>query len=128
MQRIKDLLTEEAFNAMIELNKDYIPFARVVESSLKDKGFIQGVSNPFKRMTLVLTKQVKEILDPVATTYSNTFNIIKKVERNFALTSFFNLVEANKKSFPDINKKTTTKSTKLQFKRIRRFGNRYFKS
>ena len=114
----KGLLTEEAFNAMIELNKDYIPFARVVESSLKDKGFIQGVSNPFKRMT----GSTKQVIDPVATTYSNTFNIIKKVERNFALTSFFNLVEANKKSFPDINKKTTTKSTKLNLKELEDLG------
>ena len=116
--RDKGFLTEEAFNAMIELNKDYIPFARVVESSLKDKGFIQGVSNPFKRMT----GSTKQVIDPVATTYSNTFNIIKKVERNFALTSFFNLVEANKKSFPDINKKTTTKSTKLNLKELEDLG------
>jgi len=58
---------------MIELNKDYIPFARVVESSLKDKGFVQGVSNPFKRMV----GSKKEVIDPIATTYTNTFNIIK---------------------------------------------------
>jgi hypothetical protein len=117
----KGLLTEEAFNAMIELNKDYIPFARVVESTLKDKGFIQGVSNPLKRM-VGTKKEVKEILDPIATTYTNTFNIIKKVERNTALTNFFNLIEANKKSFPDINKKTVTKSTKLQLKELEDLG------
>ena len=117
----KGLLTEEAFNAMIELNKDYIPFARVIESSLKDKGFIQGVSNPLKRM-VGTKKEVKEILDPIATTYTNTFNIIKKVERNTALTSFFDLVEANKKSFPDINKKTVTKSTKLELKELEDLG------
>ena len=116
--RDKGFLTEEAFNAMIELNKDYIPFARVVESSLKDKGFIQGVSNPFKRMT----GSTKQVIDPVATTYSNTFNIIKKVERNSALTSFFNLIEANKKSFPDINKKTITKSTKINLKELEDLG------
>jgi hypothetical protein len=116
--RDKGLLTEEAFDAMIELNKDYIPFARVVESSVKDKGFIQGVSNPFKRMT----GSTKQVIDPVATTYSNTFNIIKKVERNSALTSFFNLIEANKKSFPDINKKTITKSTKLNVKELEDLG------
>ena len=117
----KGLLTEEAFNAMIELNKDYIPFARVIESTLKDKGFIQGVSNPLKRM-VGTKKEVKEILDPIATTYTNTFNIIKKVERNTALTSFFDLVEANKKSFPDINKKTVTKSTKLELKELEDLG------
>ncbi len=117
----KGLLTEEAFNAMIELNKDYIPFARVVESTLKDKGFIQGVSNPLKRM-VGTKKEVKEILDPIATTYTNTFNIIKKVERNTALTNFFNLIEANKKSFPDINKKTVTKSTKLELKELEDLG------
>ena len=116
--RDKGFLTEEAFNAMIELNKDYIPFARVVESSLKDKGFIQGVSNPFKRMT----GSKRQVIDPVATTYSNTFNIIKKVERNAALTSFFNLIEANKKSFPDINKKTITKSTKINLKELEDLG------
>ena len=116
--RDKGFLTEEAFDAMIELNKDYIPFARVVESSLKDKGFIQGVSNPFKRMT----GSKRQVIDPVATTYSNTFNIIKKVERNAALTSFFNLIEANKKSFPDINKKTITKSTKLNVKELEDLG------
>jgi len=116
--RDKGFLTEEAFNAMIELNKDYIPFARVVESSLKDKGFIQGVSNPFKRMT----GSKRQVIDPVATTYSNTFNIIKKVERNAAFTSFFNLIEANKKSFPDINKKTITKSTKINLKELEDLG------
>ena len=114
----KGLLTEETFNAMLELNKDYIPFARVAESSLKDKGFIQGVSNPFKRMV----GSKKEVIDPIATTYTNTFNIIKKVERNTALTNFFNLVEANKKSFPDINKKIISKVSNLDIVELQKLG------
>ena len=32
MQEIEVLLTQEAFNAIVEANKNYVPFARIMES------------------------------------------------------------------------------------------------
>jgi len=116
--RDKGLLTKETFNAMLEANKDYIGFARVMESTAKGEAK-QSVS-PLKMMK----GSEKDIIDPIETTYSNTFAIIKKAERNAAISEFVTLVESGKTKglFPDINKKTTTKSIKINVKELESIG------
>ena len=115
--RDKGLITKEAFNAMTEANKNYVPFARVMEAEVGTKGYTEGVSNPLKR----IKGSEKDIIDPIETTYSNTFHLIKLAERNAAMVEFFDFIEKNKKSFPDINKKVITKSIKLEKKELAKF-------
>ena len=109
------LIDKQAFDAMVEANKSYIPFNRVMESVAGEKPSpYGGVSNPFKRVK----GGQQPVFDPIETIYSNTFKIVKLAERNNALIKFFDFVEKNKSSFPDINKKIETKQTKLERKEL----------
>jgi len=109
------LINKQAFDAMVEANKSYVPFARVMESVAGEKPSPYGsVSNPFKRVK----GGQQPVFDPIETIYSNTFKIVKLAERNNALIKFFEFVEKNKSSFPDINKKIETKQTKIERKEL----------
>ena len=61
---------------MVAANKEYIGFARVMESTAK--GEIKAGVSPLKKMK----GSERDIIDPIETTYSNTFAIIKKADRN----------------------------------------------
>ena len=83
------LIDKQAFDAMVEANKSYIPFARVMESVAGEKPSpYGGVSNPFKRVK----GGQQPVFDPIETIYSNTFKIVKLAERNNALIKFFDFV------------------------------------
>ena len=96
------LIDKAAFEAMIEANKSYVPFARIAETMLdgKQTGYTKIVSNPFKRVK----GGEQALFDPIETIYSNTFRIVKLAERNNSLVKFFDFIEKNKDVFPDINK------------------------
>jgi hypothetical protein len=98
--RDRGAITPEAFEAIVEANKNYVPFARIMESLEGKRGYGE-VSNPLKR----IKGSEKDILDPIESIYSNTFHLIKLAERNSALIQFVDFVELHKSSFPDINKK-----------------------
>ena len=109
------LIDKQAFDAMVEANKSYIPFNRVMESVAGEKPSpYGGVSNPFKRVK----GGQQPVFDPIETIYSNTFKIVKLAERNNALIKFFDFVEKNKSSFPDINKKIETRKIEIDKKEI----------
>lgn len=118
LEYVKDrgLISEAAFEAMLEANKNYIPFSRVLEAKKGDTGYTKGVSNPMKRI-----KGAKglDTFDPIETVYKNTFHLVKLAERNAALVEFVNFIEKNKESFPDINKKKApTKTIELERKEL----------
>ena len=81
-------ITAEAFTAMTEANKNYVPFSRVIEAIEGEKGYTKNVSNPFKR----IKGSERDVIDPIETVYNNTFHIIKLAERNAALIEFFDFV------------------------------------
>jgi hypothetical protein len=112
--RDRGLITKEAFEAITEANKNYVPFSRVLEAIEGEKGYTKNVSNPFKR----IKGSERDVIDPIETVYNNTFHIIKLAERNAALIEFFDFVKANEKIFPDIKKKTTTKEIKIERKEL----------
>ena len=111
------LIDKGAFNAMIEANKSYVPFARILEAmeSGKETGYTKVVQNPFKRVKGFKGKEGEAVLfDPIETIYSNTFRIVKLAERNNSLNKFFDFVEKNKKVFPDINKLSQRTELKVE--------------
>jgi len=116
--RDKGLLTKEAFDAMVQANKEYIGFARVIDIAA-DGQIKTGVS-----ALKMMKGSTRDIIDPIETTYSNTFAIIKKADRNAAIKEFIDIVEAGKKKglFPDINKKTITKVIKFSKKELKDLG------
>ena len=110
----RGLITKEAFDAITEANKNYVPFSRVIEAIEGEKGYTKNVSNPFKR----IKGSERDVIDPIETVYNNTFHIIKLAERNAALIEFFDFVKANEKIFPDIKKKITGKEIKIERKEL----------
>jgi hypothetical protein len=110
----KGLITEEAFDAIVEANKNYVPFSRVMDSVAGEVGYTKNVSNPLKR----IKGSQKDVIDPIETVYSNTFHIIKLAERNAALIEFFDFVAKNQKSFPDIKKSARTRQIKIERKEL----------
>ena len=98
--RDKGLITKDAFKAITEANKNYVPFARIMESLEGKKGYGE-VSNPLKR----IKGSEKDVIDPMESVYSNTFHLIKLAERNAALIEFVDFIIKHKDAFPDIYKK-----------------------
>ena len=106
------LINKKAFDAMVEANKSYVPWSRIMEIK-NGKGYA-GVSNPFKRVK----GGDQPVVDILETIYSNTFRIVKLAERNNALNKTFDFIEKNKSAFPDINKKIETKVMKIEKKQL----------
>ena len=116
----KGLITKQAFDAMVAANKEYIGFARVMDVTSKGEIISGGKVNPFKKMK----GSKRDIIDPIETTYSNTFAIIKKAERNAAIAEFISLIEKGQEQglFKDIQKKVTGKKIKIDVKELQDLG------
>jgi len=109
----KQILSKEAYEVMVQANKDYVPFSRVIDA--KGTKINQAVTNPFKEMK----GSKKKIIDPIETMYNNTVHFIALAERNAAFVKFIEMVEANVKDFPDIfQAKKTAKAIKVTRKEL----------
>jgi hypothetical protein len=109
--RDRGLITPEAFDAIVEANKNYVPFARIMELVEGKTGYGE-VSNPLK----AIKGSTRDIVDPMESIYSNTFHLVKLAERNAALIEFVNFVTKYKDAFPDINQKVG-KARKINIER-----------
>ena len=98
--RDRGAITPEAFEFIVEANKNYVPFARIMETLEGKKGYGE-VSNPLKK----IKGSEKDVVDPMESIYSNTFHLIKLAERNAALVEFVNFATKHKDAFPDIKEK-----------------------
>ena len=118
--RDRGLITKEAFDAMVAANKEYIGFARVMDVTSKGEIISGGKVNSLKTMK----GSKKDIIDPIETTYSNTFAIIKKAERNATISEFITLIEKGQEKglFKDIQKKVTTKKIEINVKELQDLG------
>jgi len=84
------ILNKESFDTMVEANKSYVPFYRLVE---EDGGRGPGaglrVRNPIK----AIKGSERKILDPIESIVKNTYLYVALAERNRALTSMAALAE-----------------------------------
>lgn len=109
----KQMLSKEAYDVMVQANKDYVPFSRVIDA--KGTKINQAVTNPFK----IMKGSKKQIIDPIETMYNNTVHFIALAERNAAFVKFIEMVEANVKDFPEIfQAKKTAKAIKVTRKEL----------
>lgn len=109
----KQMLSKEAYEVMLQANKDYVPFSRVIDA--KGSKINEAVTNPLKQMK----GSKKKIIDPIETMYNNTVHFIALAERNAAFIKFIEMVEANVKDFPEIFKsKKTAKAIKVTRKEL----------
>jgi hypothetical protein len=101
---------------MLEANKDYVPFFRVLEDLGKDGSISKSVANPLKRFT----GSDKVIVDPIESIYKNTLHFVTLAERNRSLVEFVKMVEQVKTidpaAFPEVSK-TKPKLTKTKVTR-----------
>jgi hypothetical protein len=102
--RDSGIINEKTFNVMLEANKDYVPFFRVLEDAGKDGSISKSVANPLKRFK----GSDKVIVDPIESIYKNTLHFVTLVERNRSLVEFVKMVEQTKAidptAFKDVSK------------------------
>lgn len=102
--RDSGIINEKTFNVMLEANKDYVPFFRVLEDVGKDGTISKSVANPLKRFK----GSEKVIVDPIESIYKNTLHFVTLVERNRSLVEFVKMVEQTKAidptAFKDVSK------------------------
>ena len=94
------ILSKESGRLILEANKDYVPFYRVMEEGAQGGSIAKSVSNPIKKFK----GSERVIIDPIESIYKNTFRFVTLAERNASFVKFIEMVEANKSLFPDINK------------------------
>ena len=79
------VISKELAKIIKELNRDYVPFHRVIEDAHTGSTFSKVVKNPFKR----IKGSKKDIADPIESVFLNTVRFVQIAERNAAYTSFF---------------------------------------
>ena len=111
------MIDKKIYEIMIEANKDYVPFARVIETK---EGVLGGknTSNPF----MIMKGSKRDVIDPIETVYKNTYHFITMAERNAAHRQFIEMIEKNAKDFPEIKKveakRKPIKVTKEELKNV----------
>jgi hypothetical protein len=85
------LVSEEAAATMRELNKNYVPFFRLMEDGKGSKGGGRGLQawNPLKR----IKGSGRDIIDPLESIIKNTYAYIEAAEKNAIGVAFTDLAE-----------------------------------
>jgi hypothetical protein len=121
LKYLKDsgIINEKTYNVMLEANKDYVPFFRVLEDLGKDGSISKSVANPLKKFK----GSDKVIVDPIESIYKNTLHFVTLAERNRSLGELIKIIDQAKaidpKAFPEVSRvKPQLTKTKLTLKEI----------
>ena len=105
-----ELIAPETVKTFKSLNKDYVPFYRVLQEGGQNVGMSKLLSNPIKK----IKGSDKKIISPLESIYKNTITHIQLAERNLAYRKLIELAEKNPEIFPEIQKvKAKTKQIKV---------------
>lgn len=107
------LISRADADAMKEANQDYVPFFRVLDTSVtKDNAkFGKAVVNPFK----VMRGGDQPIFNPLESIVNNTMHQVTVAERNVAFTDFIQMVEKAPELFPEVSRVAAkAKPTKVE--------------
>ena len=106
-----DLINEKTYEAMLDANKNYVPFHRVMEEniSLSDAQVGKGISNPLRK----IKGSGLKIENPLDTIYLNTFHLTNIAERNASYVNFIRMVEKMPELFPEIKKSNRVKAVNV---------------
>ena len=110
------IIARENANLMLEANRDYVPFYKVLDSTIlgAKSSFGNAVKNPYKQFAGGKYK----IEDPIQSIYKNTMHHVVMAERNNSFVKFIKMVEALPEAFPNIKKKGRIKTTKVEAKEM----------
>tara|TARA_R100001463_G_scaffold15460_1_gene40414 strand:- start:279 stop:3842 length:3564 start_codon:yes stop_codon:yes gene_type:complete len=99
-----EIINKKTYDIIIETNKDYVPFFRVMEEGAKPGAISNSVGNPLKKFK----GSEKFIIDPIESVYKNTLHFVTMVEKNRSLVELIKFIEEAKKidstAFPEIGK------------------------
>ena len=98
------VISAELFEKVVELNKDYVPFYRVVDVTLKENvkdvhTLSNVVKNPLKKMKGDVTKPV---IDPLESIFLNTLHFVQIAERNHVFSKYIEMVQKVPHLFPEV--------------------------
>jgi hypothetical protein len=94
--RDSGVISADAYSAMLEANKDYVPFHRLVEGGSAGAG--RGVRNPLR----AIKGSTRTIVDPLESIIKNTYLYTAIAERNAASAALGKLIEANPETAADL--------------------------
>tara|TARA_R110002020_G_scaffold473077_1_gene701850 strand:- start:72 stop:5480 length:5409 start_codon:yes stop_codon:yes gene_type:complete len=84
------VISRDMYDIMLEANKNYVPFKRVLDDAIKSQTSIgKTVVNPIKR----IKGSERETFSPIESIYENTHMFISLAERNVALVEFIQMIE-----------------------------------
>lgn len=116
------ILSDEAYSAMKEANKDYVPFFRLMEDQAAGIGKGSSVKNPIHG----IKGSSRQILDPIESIIKNTYVYVALAERNAANRAFIR--HADKTKQPDLfyaKVKQPVQAVELQEAEIRKLFNAF---
>jgi hypothetical protein len=125
LKNFKDegMLTEDAYQAMIQANKDHVTFSRVIEEGKGSKQYGDGIVNPLRKIKGSKLKTYS----PLGSVVNNTYLLRTISERNMANRNIIDLIlEIQKKepgSFPEVYEvPARTKATRVTAKELEKAG------
>ena len=83
------VISQKTFELMLEANKNYVPFHRLMDPRPGKAGATIGATTPLYR----IKGSEREILDPLESIILNTHMLIRAADRAHALDQFFSMVE-----------------------------------
>jgi len=114
------VISTELFQKVLELNKDYVPFYRVIDVTLKENikdvhRLSNVVKNPLKKMVGDVEKPV---IDPIESIFLNTLHFVQIAERNHVFSKYIEMVEKLPDIFPEVKEVKTFKRFDLSKEEI----------
>tara|TARA_A100001391_G_scaffold20006_2_gene10996 strand:- start:2082 stop:6227 length:4146 start_codon:yes stop_codon:yes gene_type:complete len=114
------VISKQFYEKALELNKDYVPFARELDLKLPDSKVGSFLRNPMKEFK----GSEKRVYDPIETAYLNTYQFIALAEKNAVLRDFVDMAMSTKKTIEgkvkNIDEKITDLNEKLKTKEEQR--------
>ena len=106
------IINQKSYKVMLEANKDYVPFGRVMEEGNVGGSIGKSVSNPLKK----IKGSERTIIDPIESIFKNTYHFVTLAERNIANRNFIDFTQKYKSEFPEVSK-VTGKGKAIQIKK-----------
>jgi hypothetical protein len=98
--RDSGVLSANGYKAMVDANKMYVPFSRVMgldEGAPAVGGSSLQAHNPIK----AIKGSARDIVDPVESVVRNTFHMVEMAERNVVGTKLVDMLQGGAKAFPE---------------------------
>ena len=98
------VISTELFTKVLDLNRDYVPFYRVVDGTLKENvkdthTLSKVVKNPLKKMEGSVEKPV---IDPLESIFLNTLHFVQIAERNHVFSKYIDMALELPNLFPHV--------------------------